>query len=188
MDSSGSISNQQYLDMKNFMKGITVAMGFKPDVTHIGVVIYSNNAKLYTSFGAQANFRKLFRTLLKMPHHKDVTRIDLGLHVANTQLFTTANGMREDVEKIAILFTDGEQTTIGVKDYIPLKEAAGSLKERGIVVFAVGIGGKVKRSQLLEIAGSAEYVIMLQSFAELQESVSKIAASTCQQVVGKLLI
>ena len=188
VDSSGSIGNQQYLNMKNFMKGITVAMGFKPSVTHIGIVLYSNRAELYTTFGEHANLRKLFRTLLKMPHHKDVTRIDLGLHIADTKLFTTDSGMREDVKKVAILFTDGEQTTVGVNDLIPLEQAAGRLKERGIDIFAVGIGKKVKRQQLLKIASSAEYVIMLRSFAELQESVSKIAAFTCQQVVGKSFV
>ena len=90
------------------------------------------------------------------------------------------------MSKIAILFTDGEQTTENVDDLIPLRQAANALKRRGIVVFAVGIGESVKRQQLLEITGSRDKVIMLQSFSELQESANKIAASTCQQVVGKL--
>lgn len=167
------------------MKSIAVYMGFKPNRTHIGVVLYSKTAEMYSRFGSQHTMRKLFRILLKMPHLQDVTRIDLALHVAHTQLFTTEGGMREDVKKIAILFTDGEQTTDGVTDLIPLKEAANKLRERGIVVFAVGIGMGARRDQLLEIAGSGEYVIMLESFTELQQSAIKIATSTCQQVEGK---
>ena len=185
VDSSGSISHTGYLNIKNFMKSIAVYMGFKPNRTHIGVVLYSKTAEMYSRFGSQHTMRKLFRILLKMPHLQDVTRIDLALHVAHTQLFTTEGGMREDVKKIAILFTDGEQTTDGVTDLIPLKEAANKLRERGIVVFAVGIGMGARRDQLLEIAGSGEYVIMLESFTELQQSAIKIATSTCQQVEGK---
>lgn len=184
VDSSGSISSSGYINIKNFMKGVAVYMGFEPGSTHIGVVLYSKEAEVWTEFGKHVNFRKLFRVLWKMPHHQDVTRIDLGLHVANTKLFTKEAGMRDDVDKIAILFTDGEQTTKNVDNLIPLGEAADGLRKRGITVFAVGIGSVVKSDQLLKIAGKQENVILLGSFSELEESTIKIAASICQ-VVGK---
>ncbi|XP_028401134.1 uncharacterized protein LOC114524110 isoform X2 [Dendronephthya gigantea] len=180
VDSSGSINHAGYLNIKNFMKSIAVYMGFKPGLTHIGVVLYSKKAELHTGFAKHSNVRRLFQMLWKIPHHKDVTRIDLGLHVANTELFTTKAGMRKNAKKIAILFTDGEQTTQGVTDLIPLREASNRLRERGIIVYAVGIGDSVKRKQLLDIAGDEGHVIELSSFSELQESAAKIAASTCQ--------
>ena len=94
VDSSGSISHEGYTNMKNFMSGIAVYMGFKPGVTHVGVVLYSKKAEVWTRFGKHANVRKLFRVLWKMPHYRDVTRIDLGLDVANNDLFTKEAGMR----------------------------------------------------------------------------------------------
>ena len=185
VDSSGSIRRDEYIGMKKFVQAISVYMGFLPvNGSHVGVVVYSKDARVWTKFGQQANFRKLFRILGRMPHYRDLTRIDLGLDVANTKLFTKEDGMREDAHKIAILFTDGEQTTENVNDLIPLKEVASRLKDRGIVLFAVGIGEKVKRSQLLEIASGEEYVIMMESFSALRESAKKIAALACQ-VVGK---
>ena len=159
-------------------------MGFQSGLTHIGVVLYSKIAKLHTGFVKHSNIRKLFQMLWKIPHHQDVTRIDLGLHVANTQLFTTKAGMRENAKKIAILFTDGEQTTDGVNDSIPLREASNRLRERGIIVYAVGIGDSVKKNQLLDIAGDQQHMIEISSFSELQQSAAKIAASTCQ-IAGK---
>ena len=185
VDSSGSISDAGYLNTKNFMKGISVAMGFKDGHTNIGVVLYSRDAQVWSKFGKHINFRKLFRTVTKMPHFQHLTRIDLGLHVANTQLFTTAAGMRENIGKVAILFTDGEQTTKNVTDLIPLDVASRRLRDRGIAVFAVGVGKSVKKEQLLEIAGNEKRVILLRSFSELQESVNRIASSTCQEVVGR---
>ena len=184
VDSSGSIRNEDYVGMKNFVKALSVYMGFSPENGgHMGVVLYSKDARVWTKFGGQANFRKLFRILGKMLHLKDLTRIDLGLDVANSQLFTREAGMREDAKKVAILFTDGEQTTKDVNDLIPLSVAAGRLRDRGIVIFAVGIGSKVRKQQLVEIADSEEHVIMLRSFSELRESAVKIASSTCQQVI-----
>ncbi len=185
MDSSGSVGYAGYLNTKNAMKAISVYMGFRPKTTHVGVVLYSRKARVWSQFQKQANFRKLFRILWRMPHDRDVTRIDLGLHVANTQLFTKEAGMRENVTKVAIFFTDGIQTTQGVDDLIPISDVASRLRERGIVIFAVGIGNGVERKQLLEIAGREEYVIMMTSFSDLEQSAAKIAALTCQQVVGK---
>ena len=189
VDSSGSIGNEDYVGMKNFVKALSVYMGFNPENGgHMGVVLYSKDARVWTKFGQQANFRKFFRIVGKMLHLKDVTRIDLGLDVANTQLFTKEAGMREDAKKVAILFTDGEQTTEGVNDLIPLSVAAGRLRNQGIVIFAVGIGSKVRKQQLVEVADSEEHVIMLKSFSELRQSAVKIASTACQQVIGKFQI
>ncbi|XP_046846522.1 uncharacterized protein LOC124440254 isoform X2 [Xenia sp. Carnegie-2017] len=182
VDSSGSINNAGYLKMKTFMKAISVYLGFAPDALHVGAVLYSKEANLWTRFKDNLNLRTWFKKLWTMPHYRDVTRIDLGLDVANTQLFTRKSGMRDDAIKIAILFTDGEQTTRGINDLIPLREAADKLRERDITVFAVGIGKSVRKDQLLEIAKTSEYIITLSSFNELEAKTRKMAKDVCQLV------
>ncbi|XP_046846577.1 collagen alpha-6(VI) chain-like [Xenia sp. Carnegie-2017] len=184
VDSSGSINNAGYLSIKTFMKAISVYLGFAPDALRVGAVLYSKEAKVWIQFKEIVELRKLFKKLWKMPHYRDMTRIDYGLVVANTQLFTRESGMRDDAIKIAILLTDGEQTTRGIKDLIPLREAADKLREREVAVFAVGIGKSVRKDQLLEITNASEYVKILSSFNDLKSVTRKVARDVCQLVNG----
>lgn len=185
MDSSGSINSYAYINVKNFLKGISVLMGFKPNRTHIGVVLYSKVAEVAFKFSVHPHLRKLFRSIDNLQHWKDRTRIDLGLQTANTSLFSKEGGMRENVTKIAILLTDGEQTTKNVNDLIPLRVAANALKRRGITIFVIGIGPFINRNELLQIVDRSDQLIELSTFAELEEKVNDIATALCQQDVGK---
>ena len=185
VDSSGSISLTGYGNIKNFIKGISVFMGFKPDQTHVGVVLYSKIAEVALKFGKHPHLRKLFRSIHNLPHRKDRTRIDLGLQTANTSLFSREGGMRENVTKIAILLTDGKQTTENVKDLIPLREAANFLKQRGITIFVVGIGKNIDRGELRQIVDKEDQLIEAKTFAELEDEVVNIATKSCRRAVGK---
>ena len=185
MDSSGSIHPYGYNNVKNFLKGISVLMGFKPDRTHIGVVLYSKVAKVAFKFGEHPHLRKLFRSIHNLPHWKDRTRIDLGLQTANNSLFSKEGGMRENVTKIAILLTDGEQTTENINDLVPLRVPADALKRRGITIFVIGIGKFFNRKQLLQIVDRRDQLIEASTFTELEEKVNDIATTLCQQDVGK---
>ena len=161
-------------------------MGFKPGQTHVGVVLYSKIAEVALKFGEHPHLRKLFRSIYNLPHRKDRTRIDLGLRTANTSLFSKEGGMRENVTKIAILLTDGKQTTVNVKDLIPLREAANVLKQRGITIFVVGIGKNIDRGELEQIVDKENQLIEAKTFADLEdEVVNNIVSKSCKQAAGK---
>ena len=162
------------------MQGISVYMGFKPGRTHVGVVLYSKVAEVALKFGRHPHLRKLFRSIQNLPHRKDLTRIDMGLQTANTSLFSKEGGMRENVTKIAILLTDGKQTTENVTDLIPVREAADALKKRGISVFAVGIGSSVERDELLQIVDSKDNLMEAETFEQLKQEVVQIASESCR--------
>ena len=76
-----------------------------------------------------------------------------------------------------IVITDGKQTKS--KPYTELTVASQGIKNKGIVVFAVGIGKRAPASELQQIATSPEYVFTPQSFKELNPLAGQIRPRLC---------
>lgn len=69
-------------------------------------------------------------------------------------------------QQIAIVITDGEQTT-NKGPYTPLSIASRGLKDKNVRVYALGIGKRINRDQLNEIASSNVNIFTATSFSEL---------------------
>lgn len=68
--------------------------------------------------------------------------------------------------QIAIVITDGEQTT-NKGPYTPLPIASRGLKDKNVRVYALGIGKRINRDQLNEIASSNVNIFTATSFSGL---------------------
>lgn len=68
--------------------------------------------------------------------------------------------------QIAIVITDGEQTT-NKGPYTPLSIASRGLKDKNVRVYALGIGKRINRDQLNEIASSNVNIFTATSFSGL---------------------
>ena len=80
-------------------------------------------------------------------------------------------------QQVAVVITDGEQTT--TKAYTPLNIASKRIKDKGVEVFALGVGGGVKVDQLRQIASSNDNVFTSPSFEELLSVVKPIVEKSC---------
>ena len=80
-------------------------------------------------------------------------------------------------QKVAIVITDGEQTT--TKAYTPLDIASQRIKDKGVEVFALGVGGGVNTDQLRQIASSNDNVFTSAGFDELVSVVKPIVEKSC---------
>ncbi len=74
-----------------------------------------------------------------------------------------------------IVITDGKQTTS--KPYTKLSVASQGIKNKGVTVYAVGVGKGADETELREIASSQENVILSASFKELQNIALRIRKS-----------
>ena len=63
------------------------------------------------------------------------------------------------------MITDGRQTKRG--SYTRLSIASQGIKNKGVIVFAVGVGSGADKSELGEIASRPEYVFISLGFKEL---------------------
>ena len=75
------------------------------------------------------------------------------------------------------MITDGNQTKTG--QYTSLPVASQGIKNKGVTVYAVGVGKAVAMSELLEIASAPEYVITSPSFKDLQKITSGMRRQFC---------
>ena len=79
--------------------------------------------------------------------------------------------------QIALVITDGEQTTIG--GFTPLDEASKDMKDKGVVVYSLGVGIGVNPEQLRQIASSDDNVFTSTGFVELTDVVKPIVEKSC---------
>lgn len=75
------------------------------------------------------------------------------------------------------MITDGKQTT--TSQYTKLSEASRGIKNKGVIVYAIGVGSGVDQAELEEIASGLDYVFTSSSFESLQNEASKIRKSVC---------
>ena len=76
-----------------------------------------------------------------------------------------------------IVITDGKQTTS--KPYTELSVASQGVKNKGVAVYAVGVGKGADVAELREIASSQENVFISASFKELQPVAVEIRKKLC---------
>ena len=80
--------------------------------------------------------------------------------------------------QIAIVITDGQQTPSG--EFTSVAVASAGIKNKGVTVYAIGVGSGVDRNELEEIASSSEYVLTSSSFRALQTIAPQIRRGICE--------
>ena len=78
------------------------------------------------------------------------------------------------------MLTDGHQTKNKGR-YTPLDQAAQPLKDKGVEVWAVGIGKYFDRKELELFASDSNKVIEVSSFEKLNELWDAISEASCKQ-------
>ena len=179
LDSSGSIMKDEFSEARNFVKAIMETLTVSRESSHVGVMIYSNEARIMARFNEIQSNKELEDELDNLPHLRGKTRIDLALRLANAQLFTGSGGMRRStsVAKVAMVITDGRQSPAA--DAIRLDEAVAPLLVKGVKVLAIGVGDKIDREELEMMVGSQELAFWAVSYRALRVQLAKIAAQVC---------
>ena len=75
------------------------------------------------------------------------------------------------------MITDGKQTT--TLPYTKLAVASGGIKNKGVTVYAIGVGSGADRAELEQIASRSEYVFTSSSFSDLQNIAPRITKRFC---------
>ena len=93
-------------------------------------------------------------------------------------MFEDTSGARSDTPKIVLVITDGMQSNKNKKSVY--KQAA-KLRQKGVLVFVIGIGGVVDVGKLREVVGDEQRMFLAASANALTDKkfVKKIAKVTC---------
>ena len=110
VDTSDSINANDFDQVKQFMTETIGRMEIGPTGNHIAAISFGNNAEIFIRFdtvtGANLTRRNLINRFANFPKNGGLTRIDLALLLAETDVFTAANGMRtdSDIRKVTYHF------------------------------------------------------------------------------------
>nr|XP_047139372.1 uncharacterized protein LOC101240329 isoform X3 [Hydra vulgaris] len=181
LDSSGSLKSQ-YWKEKDFLKKLANSFGISNKGSHAGVVTFSHYAELSIRLDAFYSSIDFNDAVDRISHMDSFTRIDLALAKA-LELFDIKNGARNDVPNLLFLLTDGKQ-----EPEMPLTHISDEIKQKGIQLFAVGIGAGANKTELEKIVGNPENVFMVDDFDKLLNGdfLKKVKQGSCSSVLENL--
>ena len=118
MDRSGSVGKANFEKAKEFVISLVHKLQISSHGTRIGIIPYHSDAQVAVKFADVAHqtpdaMTKLIRGI---PYTSGMTRTDVAIKLANSQLFTKAGGLRSDKPNVLIVMTDGH-TNAGSKPY-----------------------------------------------------------------------
>jgi hypothetical protein len=185
MDRSGSITNGEFNQMREFVRALFREFPFGPDVndSRVAIVSFSSAATANAYFSPQGTSPDSIRDIIAaIPGTGGGTDTAEALTLLRTNVFTVANGMRpavDGVPKLAVLMSDGASNS-----RTAAVAAAGLLRNAGVTILALQIGSTSTslRNELIAITGNASLVFTVTNFGDLAAAVLEITPVLCANV------
>ena len=157
-----------------FVKEVMTSVVGNSSKFEAAVVLYSTRASVKLDFSKKFNLQHFLSAIDNLPFERGYTRTDKALIISSEYIFTNDTlSRRKNVPMIAILITDG-QTTKSYPDVVPVSNASEPLKQKGVRIFAVGIGLHVNQQELLDITERKDDLIYTYSFSSLLDIVDDL--------------
>ncbi|XP_040595556.1 collagen alpha-6(VI) chain isoform X2 [Mesocricetus auratus] len=174
IDSSGSIDYQEYNIMKDFMIGLVKKADVGKNQVRFGALKYADDPEVLFYLDELGTKLEVISVLQKDQPMGGNTYTAEALAFSD-HMFTEARGSRlhKGVPQVLIVITDGES-----HDADKLNATAKALRDKGILVLAVGIAG-ANSWELLAMAGSSDKYYFVETFGGLKGIFSDVSASVC---------
>ncbi|GAB1294611.1 Collagen alpha-6(VI) chain [Apodemus speciosus] len=174
IDSSGSIDSQEYNIMKDFMIGLVKKADVGKNQVQFGALKYADDPEVLFYLNKLGTKAEVISAILNDQPMGGNTYTAEALAFSD-HMFTKALGSRlqEGVPQVLIVITDGES-----HDAEKLNATAKALRDKGILVLAVGIAG-ANSWELLAMAGSSDKYYFVETFGGLKGIFSDVSASVC---------
>ena len=175
VDGSGSIEYQgkgNFGRMLNFIKSVISFFQVSQGKSRIGFVLFSSRPIPIFGFKRYSSTAKVLRAIDRIRYPRGGTNIGKALDFARNYLFRGRNPRRR--KRVLVLLTDGiSQDRVG--------QPASRMKATGAEVFAIGLGKKYRRRQLLQMATDQNHVLTV-SFSLLMSAILKLKNQVCQPI------
>ncbi|KAL6081557.1 hypothetical protein STEG23_000578, partial [Scotinomys teguina] len=174
IDSSGSIDYQEYNIMKEFMIGLVKKADVGKNQVRFGALKYADDPEVLFYLDELGTKWEVISALQNDQPIGGNTYTAEALAFSD-HMFTEARGSRlnKGVPQVLIVITDGES-----HDAEKLNDTAKALRDKGILVLAVGIAG-ANTWELLAMAGSSDKYYFVETFGGLKGIFSDVSASVC---------
>lgn len=173
VDGSGSIEYQgkgNFGRMLNFIKSVISFFQVSQGKSRIGFVLFSSQPIPVFGLKRYSSKAEVLRAIDRIRYPRGGTKIGKALDFARSYLFGGRNPRRR--KRVLVLLTDGIS-----QDRV--RQPASRMKATGAEVFAIGLGKKYRRTQLLQMATDQNHVLTV-SFSLLMSIILKLKNQVCQ--------
>lgn len=173
VDGSGSIEYQgkgNFGRILNFIKSVVSFFQVSRGKSRIGYVLFSSRPIPIFGFKHYSSKVQVLKAIDRVRYPRGGTKMGKALEFTRDYLFKGRNPRGR--KRVLVVITDGiSQDRIG--------QAANRMKATGAEVFAVGVGKRYRRRQLLQIATDQNHVLSA-SFSMLMTLILKLKNQVCQ--------
>ncbi|XP_074540330.1 collagen alpha-6(VI) chain-like [Halichoeres trimaculatus] len=173
VENSEMLSPEDFQKIKEFMKSIIRRSSIGQNKVHVGVMQFSNTYKLEFALKTYYNIEAMSNAIDNMKQTGKGRNLGTAIKELS-RYFDEDQGERPLRTKRLVVITDGKSSD-------NVKEPAEALKNKGVVVYAIGTSS-VPRRQLVEISGSSERVYSEINFDALKDRVKEISFRLCDPV------
>ena len=183
VDSSGSIYEDNWPTVLEFMKSIVRDYTIGPNNVRVGVAIFADNVQSIFQLNTYSTQYEMLNEIDDIPFLGTSTNTAAAIRYMRTTMFTPQNGDRYSAPNSAIIITDGVpkiNNEVNEPRRLALQEAD-LARRQGINMFTVGIGPELTTEFLAQIADKPTntHVFQVNQVRELETILNQVAAATC---------
>lgn len=132
IDSSESVGEINFNIIKDFVSAVIDRASVSPEVTHVGIVLYSHINHVVTSLRERYTRDEVKAAVRKMAYIGEGTYTGSGIKEAN-EMFRLG---RPGVRKVAVVITDGQTDH---RDTVKLEDAVQEAHSANITMYVIGV-------------------------------------------------
>ena len=174
LDSSGSIGAEHFKKELGFIAEFAKHYVIGPTNVQIGIVTFTSKVRNEFNMNTYKNINDLEREVMQISYEGGPTRTDEGLRYVRMNSFKSSSGDRNNVPNVLIVITDG----LSNDRLSTYTESSLLHSTTHIETFAIGIGTHISRTELNEIASSANHVLLVSDHLNLHLPLREIRCGT----------
>ncbi|KAF6731520.1 Collagen alpha-1(XXI) chain [Oryzias melastigma] len=178
VDGSWSVQDVNFEIVKGWLVNITTSFNIGQKFTQVGVVQYSDDPLLEIPLGKYSTNRDLITAMESIQYMGGNTRTGTAIKFATDKLFGLSERGPQGVSRIAVVLTDGKSQD----EVFKVAEAA---RNKGVILFAIGVGSETEESELRNIANkpSSTYVFSVKDYKAISRIIQVIRQKLCEETV-----
>ncbi|MEQ2226016.1 hypothetical protein ILYODFUR_023360, partial [Ilyodon furcidens] len=171
-----SIGTGNFKLIRTFVQSLISSLNVDQTRVRVGIVTYSDTPIVYAYLNSLQDRAEALQLINLIPYRGGGTKTGAALRTSLDSVFTQRLGSRKDVQKVAIVITDG-------KSQDSVKKVAVELHRVPVKVFAIGVKQNTMELQDMASYPINRHVFAVNSFTHLKPLRQILQKSICSVII-----